>query len=83
MEFRTLHLNSKPSANGVGSIWNYVSTPTTLPPGETLPLENVPAFSNAEKALWTEATRICEVDRTFQGWYEFEFSFLLLPYPPR
>lgn len=69
MEFRTLHLNSKPSTNGVGSIWNYVSTPTTLSPGESLPFENVPAFSNTEKTLWIEAQRICEVDPAFQGWY--------------
>ncbi len=69
MEFRTLHLNSKPSLNGEGSIWNYVSTPTTLLPGETLPCEDVPAFSNAEQTLWMEAKRVCEIDPNFQGWY--------------
>lgn len=71
MEFRTLHLNSKPSTNGLGSTWNYVSTPTTLPPGETMPFENVPAFNNAEKILWIEAQRICDFDPAFQGWYGF------------
>lgn len=69
MEFRTLHLNSKPSPNGKGAIWNYVSTPTTLRPGDTLPCEDVPAFGNAEKALWMEAKRVCEIDPVFQGWY--------------
>lgn len=74
MEFRTLHLNSKPSPNGEGAIWNYVSTPTTLRPGETLPCEDVPAFGNAEKALWMEAKRVCEIDPAFQGWYVFIHS---------
>lgn len=69
MEFRTLHLNSKPSPNGEGSVWNFVSTPSTLLPGENLPCEDVPAFSNAEKTLWMEAKRVCEIDPNLQGWY--------------
>lgn len=65
MKFRTLHLHSQPSPNGVGFTWNYIRISTTLPLGDILPFENLPAFSNQAKILWIEAKRVCEVDPTF------------------